>query len=88
MAHILGSKIKVEGSDPACGVWFVSQAAGSVRTKVTENLGLNKSAEIMALIPALSAGTYKLEIVTRVSGGAALLKEPRVIKAESVLTVQ
>ncbi|GHT79962.1 hypothetical protein FACS1894130_10210 [Spirochaetia bacterium] len=88
MVHITGNKIKVEGSDAAVGVWFVSQAAGNTRTKVTENLGLNKSAELMALIPPLSAGTYKLEIVTQVSGGSVPLKEPRVITAEPELTVQ
>ena len=86
MAHILGNKIKVEGSDPAVGVWFVSEAAGNARTKVSENLGINKSTEIMALIPALSAGAYKLEIVTQYAGGTPL-KEPRTIKAETVLTV-
>jgi hypothetical protein len=86
MAHILGNKIKIEGSDPAIGVWFVSEAAGNVRIKVSENLGLNKGSEIMALIPALSAGMYKLEIVTQYTNGIPL-KEPRTIQAESLLTV-
>ncbi|GHV34025.1 hypothetical protein AGMMS4952_26350 [Spirochaetia bacterium] len=86
MVHIRGNKIKVEGGEAEVGVWFVSEAAGNARTKVSENLGLNKSAETMALIPALSAGTYKLEIVTRYAGGTPL-KEPRTIKAETLLTV-
>jgi hypothetical protein len=86
MAHILGNKIKVEGSDPAVGVWFVSEATGNARTKVGEHLGINKSTEIMALIPALSAGMYKLEIVTQYTNGIPL-KEPRTIQAESLLTV-
>jgi hypothetical protein len=86
MVHITGNKIKVERSDPAVGVWFVSEATGNARTKVTENLGINKSTEVMALIPALSAGTYTLEIVTQYAGGT-LLKEARVIKAETALTV-
>ncbi|GHV92025.1 hypothetical protein AGMMS50268_25280 [Spirochaetia bacterium] len=86
MAHIMGNKIKVEGSGPEVGVWFVSEAAGNPRTRVSENLGLNKSSELMALIPALDAGTYKLEIVTHYAGGTPL-KEPRTIKAETLLTV-
>ena len=86
MIHITGNKIKVEGSDPAVGVWFVSQAAGNARTKVSENLGINKGTEIMALIPALSAGTYALEIVTQYTNGVPL-KTPRTIHAESLLTV-
>jgi hypothetical protein len=75
MVHITGNKIKVEGSEAEAGVWLVS-----------ENLGVNKSAEVMALLPALSAGTYTLEIVTRDAGGTPL-KEPRTIRAGTVLTV-
>ena len=86
MVHILGHKIKVEGEDPACGVWFVNQADQS-RAKITEHLGINRSAELFGLIPALAAGTYKLEIVTQFTGSGVLLKEPRTIKGESALTV-
>ncbi|GHU82646.1 hypothetical protein FACS189468_7060 [Spirochaetia bacterium] len=86
MVRITGNKIKVEGSEAEVGVWLVSEAAGNARIRVSENLGVNKSAEIIALIPALSAGTYTLEIVTRYAGGTPL-KEPRTIKAETVLTV-
>ncbi|GHU83170.1 hypothetical protein FACS189468_8100 [Spirochaetia bacterium] len=87
MARITGNKIKVEGSDAAVDVWFVSEAAGNARTQVTENLGINKSNEIMALIPNLSAGTYTLAIVTQFSNETVLLKELRTIKAEAALTV-
>lgn len=86
MAHIAGHKIKVEGTDPAVGVWFVSQAG--VRTKVSENLGLNRSTELMAEVPALPSGTYTLEILTQHTHGSSLLKEPRTIKADAALTVQ
>jgi hypothetical protein len=86
MVHITGHKIKVEGEGPETGVWFVSAADGS-RTKVAENLGLNRPAEVMALVPALSAGKYRLEIVTRFTHGSVPLKEPRVIAAAPELTV-
>ncbi|GHU01055.1 hypothetical protein FACS1894147_00180 [Spirochaetia bacterium] len=87
MAHIQGGKIKVEGEAPEIGVWFVNQAAGNVRAKVAGNLALNRPTEVMGEIPALTAGTYKLEIVTRYSNSTILLKEPRVIKALPILTV-
>jgi hypothetical protein len=86
MVHITGHKIKVEGGDAACGVWFVNRADGT-RTKVTENLAVNRPAEVVALIPALAAGKYKLEIVTQHSSGGAALKAPRTIAAEPELTV-
>ena len=85
MIHILGNKIKVEGEDPAVGVWFVSQADGA-RIKITEHLGVNRDTELFGLIPALTAGTYTVEVVTQASRGTAL-KEARVIRAEPVLTV-
>ncbi|GHU04597.1 hypothetical protein FACS1894147_09920 [Spirochaetia bacterium] len=87
MLHLTGHKIAIEGKGAEVGVWLVSQAGGNVRTKVAENLGINKGTELMAEIPALEAGKYKLEIVTQYSNGAILLKEPRVILAEPELTV-
>jgi hypothetical protein len=86
MVHILGNKIKVEGADPACGVWFVNQADNS-RTQITEHLGINRSTELFGLIPALSTGTYRLEVVTQYSNGTTVLKVPRVINAEPALAV-
>jgi hypothetical protein len=85
MVRIMGHKIKVEGEESACGVWFVNQTDQS-RVQITEHLGINRPAEICGLIPPLAAGTWKLEVVTQYAGGTAL-KEPRVIKAEPGLTV-
>jgi hypothetical protein len=67
-------------------VWFVSQADGA-RVKITEHLGINRSVEIFGLIPALTAETYKLEVVTRFTGSGVLLKEARTIALEAALTV-
>jgi hypothetical protein len=86
MIHILGNKIKVEGEDTGTGVWFVSQADGA-RVKITERLGINRASEIVGTIPALTAGTYQVEVVTQFSNGTTVLKEPRIIKAETALTV-
>jgi hypothetical protein len=86
MVHILGNKIKVEGEDPACGVWFVSQA-DSARVKITEHLGINRGTELFGLIPPLTAGSYKVEVVTQFSHSSTVLKAPRVIAAEPGLTV-
>ena len=86
MVHILGSKIKVEGEDPACGVWFVNRADQS-RTKISEHLGSNRSNEVLGLIPPLAAGTCTLEIVTQFTNGTRLLRDPRAVKADPELTV-
>ena len=85
MVHIQGNKIKVEGEDAVCGVWFINQA-GQSRNKISERLGINRNTELFGLIPALAAGTYKLEVVTQFTGNTPL-KEPGIIKAGPVLTV-
>ena len=85
MVQILGHKIKVEGEEPECGVWFINQADQS-RTKLHEHLGSNRSNELLGLIPPLAAGSYKVAVVTRFSHGTPL-KEARTIAAEPVLTV-
>ena len=86
MVHITGNKIKVEGEGPEAGVWFVAQADGA-RVKITEHLAVNRPAELVGTIPALTPGAYKLEVVTNYTHGGTTLKEARVIKAEPVLTV-
>jgi hypothetical protein len=86
MVHIMGHKIKVEGEGAEVGVWFVCQEDGA-RVKISERLGVNRSSEVVGLVPSLTAGTYKLEVVTRYTHGSVPLKEARVIKAEPLLTV-
>ena len=86
MVHILGHKIKVDGESPEAGVWFVSLADNS-RTKIAEHLGINRSSELVGVIPALSAGAYRLEVVTSFTDGTRPLKEARTIKAEPELLV-
>jgi hypothetical protein len=83
---LAGHKIKVKGDKSECGVWFVSQA-DNARVKIAEHLRINRGNEIVGEIPALTAGTYKVEVVTCFSNGIRLLKEARVIKGVQILTV-
>ena len=55
--------------------------------QITEHLGINRDTELFGLIPALTPGTYKLEVVTTYTRGGSSLKDARVITAEPVLTV-
>jgi hypothetical protein len=74
---ILGSRIKIAGDDPSCGLYLV-QTDGAV-IKVTGNFVENHPARVSAQLPALSAGTYRIRIITQFSGGGVFLKEPRQI---------
>ena len=82
-----GSKIKIAGDGTnETGVYFVNQST-QARTKVDESdIVTNNPSELIVVIPELTAGTYKLEVVTQYSVGH-LLKEPRVLLLDKILTV-
>ena len=83
-----GSKIKIAGDDAnVVGVYFVNQGT-QARTKVDESdVVTNNPSELIVVIPELTAGVYKLEIVTQYSSGKHL-KEARTLIFDKILTVQ
>lgn len=84
---IRGYKLKIAGDNQANGITFINQATNN-RVKVdASDIVNNNPAELIIVIPALPAGTYQLEVATQYSG-ATLLKEPRVLLYDKVLTVQ
>ena len=86
-AKISGGKLKVEGEDPSCGVYFVNEADGT-RVKVdSADIVENQNAHLLIIIPALAAGTYRLEVSTQYSGGNKPLKTPRTTAFDRLLTV-
>jgi hypothetical protein len=84
---ISGSKIKIAGDNADVGVYFVSAADASQRVKVSGNLAENTASKVIGMVPALTAGTYKLEVVTQHASGGTLLKEPRASEGAFTLTV-
>ena len=87
-AKIAGSKLKIAGERPECGVYFVSAADPTIRVKVdAADIVENEKSTLLVIIPTLAAGSYQLEVTTQYSGGNALLKEPRTTTFDSLLTV-
>jgi hypothetical protein len=85
--RIYGFKIKVAGNHPDNGVYFINQATNE-RTKVpNDEFITNNPSEVVVEIPALPAGTYKLEITSQFSSSAVLLNDPRSFILDKVLTV-
>jgi len=86
MFTIRGHKIKLEGDDPAVGLFFIpdgdpSKAVKAVR--IAENFGT----KITGVAPAVLGGKVKVEIRTQFSGsGPHILKSPRVITSGFELT--
>jgi hypothetical protein len=83
---ILGSRIKIAGKDPSCGLYIVNAGDGEA-VQVTGNLVENHQSRVSAQLPALSAGTYRIRIITQYSSSSTLLKEPRQIDYGTDLAV-
>jgi hypothetical protein len=85
---VSGQKIKIAGDNPANGILFRSQDdPDSTYTVDASDIVTNNPSELMIVIPALIADGYTLEVTTQFSVGQ-LLKEPRTVAFDKVLTVQ
>jgi hypothetical protein len=82
---IAGHKIKIAGDNAVNGIYFVNQTTSErIRVDATDIVTDNPS-ELIAVIPALEAGTYKVEVTTQYSSN--LLKESRTVLFNKILTV-
>jgi len=79
MFSIHGHKIKIEGTDPACGLYFYpanNPAAAVKATRIAEN----SASKVTGVTPAVPGQYIKFEIRTQYAGsGSNFLKVPRVI---------
>lgn len=83
---ISGNKLKIAGENEANGIYFINQSTQE-RTKVdATDIVTNNPSELIIVIPALAAGTYKVEITTQYTP-SNLLKEARTIVFDKILTV-
>ena len=81
-----GSRLKIEGSDPSNGVYFVSEDGGT-QSKVVSTLIQNRPGELIVTVPSLTMGDqFTLKITTQYSGGVTL-KKPRTGQSTTLLTV-
>jgi hypothetical protein len=85
-AKIFGSKLKVEGADPSCGVYFVNQADGSRVRVDAVDLVENLRASLLIVVPPLVPGAYRLEVTTQFTGNRPL-NAPRTASFDHLLTV-
>ena len=81
---LTGQKIKIEGSDPGIGMFFVP-TDGSEAVKVTRIVE-NTPSKIIGIIPEVDYAYCRIEIRTQhSSSGGVLLKNLRVISSKFVL---
>ena len=86
--NLTGSKIKIAGDSPICGIVLTNEDTG-VGTGIPMNtIAINNPSKITFVVPtALPSGNYKLSIVTQFSNSTQLLKEPRTYVFDYILTV-
>ncbi|MGC3977508.1 MAG: DUF4469 domain-containing protein [Paludibacteraceae bacterium] len=85
--NVTGSKIKVAGDNPACGIILINEDNGTKTTVPANAIAVNNPSKITFVAPAaLPAGNYKLSICTQFSNTSTLLKEPREYVFDYTLT--
>lgn len=83
--EIRGYNLKIAGNDPSCGLWFVPELGDEVKADVFIS---NKPSNVIAMIPPLSNGRYKVKIVTQYLGSSILLKIPKTYTYSKPLIVE
>jgi hypothetical protein len=72
--EVRGYNLKIEGDDPACGLWFIPE--NGIETKAAVMIE-NKPARIIAMIPQIRHGQCQVKVVTQYTGGGTFLKMPK-----------
>lgn len=85
IVQITGSRLKFDAKDETQGIFFVPETGEAVRCSV---IAENKPARLTALIPnSLSAGTYYVEVRTKLAEGGKPLKAMKAGRFAKPLTV-
>ena len=84
VVQITGSRLKFDAKDASQGIFFVPETGNPVRASV---IAENKPARLMAIIPAdLAAGTYYIEVRTKIIGSSQKSKTLKTGKFDKPLT--
>lgn len=84
---IVGTQIKIMGDDPERGIYFIDTATQAKTMVPAFDIVSNTPYELIVVIPALPAGKYHLEVITR-DGESTLLKKSRTIAFDHMLTIE
>jgi hypothetical protein len=89
MAHVIGNKIKIVGTNPEVGLKLRYLSDDTVWTIPETSIGINDPSRVSFVVPSdLQPGDYRLSIVTQHSGGGTELKNPRTVTLDIDLTVE
>ena len=84
VVQLVGARLKFDAKDTAQGIFFVPETGAPVRAAV---IAENKPARLMAIIPAdLAAGTYYVEVRTKIIGSSQKSKTLKTGRFDKPLT--
>jgi hypothetical protein len=81
-----GAKLKITGDKAEVGLYFVPVGGGAEIKVDPSDIVVNNPSELIAVIPPLTAGTYRVKIITQFSAGKQL-KTPHTCTFDKDLTV-
>jgi hypothetical protein len=81
-----GSKLKIAGDKAEVGLYFIPVGGGAEIKVDSSDIVVNNPGEVIAVVPALSAGVYHVRLVTQYTSGT-FLKTPRTYTFDKDLTV-
>jgi hypothetical protein len=85
--RISGSRLKIAGDDPAVGVYFHNADKGEDVKVDPTDVVVNNPSELIVVIPDLEKSlTWQLRVVTQYGAGF-ILKAPRTVTFDRILTV-
>ncbi|MCL2127544.1 MAG: DUF4469 domain-containing protein [Treponema sp.] len=86
--RITGQRVKIMGDDPSCGLYFIPEKPQNDPVKVeVSDYVVNNPSELIAVIPKLGKGNWKLKLVTQFCPGPKLRKDAQSVTFEKDLTV-
>ena len=75
--RITGLRLKIDGTDPSCGLYFIPEKSTGTPVKVEQSgIVVNRPSEIIAVIPKLGKGNWSLRLITQFSRGKVRCKKP------------
>ena len=84
VVQLVGARLKFDAKDTAQGIFFVPETGEAVRAAV---IAENKPARLMAIIPTdLAAGTYYVEVRTKIIGSSQKSKTLKTGRFDKPLT--
>jgi len=74
VVEVRGYNLKIEGDNPSCGLWFISEKGDEKKAVVIIE---NKPSRILAMVPELDGERFQIKVATQYTGSGTMVKTPK-----------